>query len=197
MPLAGDAPRPFAARPHPPRDRGLARPPTSAPSPPTGSAPAADAPWSSATAATSSSARHDLDRVDHFFSRFGSIAVLNRTHAAHHPHLHRLSRGRGQNEPVEVPPSTPSSAPGPGAYALAYAGMKLGAAWNTDPRFKQVFHRFPPRGRSRPPRRRHLVRPLPLEEPHPHRRRIAAWKTVRRPSTARAPSPNRYLPFVT
>jgi membrane protein DedA with SNARE-associated domain len=30
----------------------------------------------------------------------------------------------------------------PWCYALAYAGMKLGAAWNTDPRFQQLFHRF-------------------------------------------------------
>jgi hypothetical protein len=25
---------------------------------------------------------------------------------------------------------------------LAYIGMKLGASFNTDPRFQQVFHRF-------------------------------------------------------
>jgi membrane protein DedA with SNARE-associated domain len=25
---------------------------------------------------------------------------------------------------------------------LAWAGMKLGAAWNTDPRIQQIFHRF-------------------------------------------------------
>jgi membrane protein DedA with SNARE-associated domain len=30
----------------------------------------------------------------------------------------------------------------PWCYVLAYIGMKLGATWNTDPRFKEVFHRF-------------------------------------------------------
>ena len=27
-------------------------------------------------------------------------------------------------------------------FCLAYAGMKLGEKWNTDPRFQEVFHRF-------------------------------------------------------
>ena len=27
-------------------------------------------------------------------------------------------------------------------FALAYAGMKLGEKWHTDPRFEQAFHRF-------------------------------------------------------
>jgi membrane protein DedA with SNARE-associated domain len=30
----------------------------------------------------------------------------------------------------------------PWCYALAYVGMKLGASFDTDPRFKEVFHRF-------------------------------------------------------
>ena len=30
----------------------------------------------------------------------------------------------------------------PWCYALAYIGMKLGATWNTNPRFKEIFHRF-------------------------------------------------------
>jgi membrane protein DedA with SNARE-associated domain len=30
----------------------------------------------------------------------------------------------------------------PWCFALAYAGMKLGEAWNTDPRFHEWFHRF-------------------------------------------------------
>jgi len=30
----------------------------------------------------------------------------------------------------------------PWCYALAYVGMKLGDAWQTDPRLKEVFHRF-------------------------------------------------------
>jgi membrane protein DedA with SNARE-associated domain len=30
----------------------------------------------------------------------------------------------------------------PWCFALAYIGMKLGATWDSDPRFKAVFHRF-------------------------------------------------------
>ena len=30
----------------------------------------------------------------------------------------------------------------PWCFALAYAGMKLGEKWHTDPRFEQAFHRF-------------------------------------------------------
>ncbi len=30
----------------------------------------------------------------------------------------------------------------PWCYALAWVGLKLGAAWNTDPRLKAAFHRF-------------------------------------------------------
>jgi membrane protein DedA with SNARE-associated domain len=30
----------------------------------------------------------------------------------------------------------------PWCYGLAWVGMKLGAAWNTDPRLKSAFHRF-------------------------------------------------------
>ena len=62
----------------------------------------------------------------------------------------------------------------PWCYVLAYVGMKLGDSWDTDPRFKAIFHRF------------HLAVELvlvagiiwfvylPLEEPHPHRRSVIA-----------------------
>jgi membrane protein DedA with SNARE-associated domain len=30
----------------------------------------------------------------------------------------------------------------PWCFGLAYVGMRLGQAWNTDPRFHEVFHRF-------------------------------------------------------
>jgi membrane protein DedA with SNARE-associated domain len=30
----------------------------------------------------------------------------------------------------------------PWCYVLAYMGMRLGQAWDTDPRFKAVYHRF-------------------------------------------------------
>jgi membrane protein DedA with SNARE-associated domain len=30
----------------------------------------------------------------------------------------------------------------PWCYVLAYIGMRLGASWDSNPRFKEVFHRF-------------------------------------------------------
>jgi len=85
--------------------------------------------------------RHDLDRVDHFFLRFGSIAVLLgrmlpivRTFIAFPAGVARMNQAR-----FHIYTFIGSF---PWCYALAYAGMKLGAAWDTDPRFKAIFHRF-------------------------------------------------------
>ena len=84
---------------------------------------------------------HDLDWVTNFFEKYGSITVLiarlmpvvrtfiafpggNRedvANAVSHLHVYRLW---------------------PWCFALAYAGMKLGEKWHTDPRFEQAFHRF-------------------------------------------------------
>jgi membrane protein DedA with SNARE-associated domain len=85
--------------------------------------------------------RHDLDRVDHFFDRFGSIAVLIgrmlpiiRTFIAFPAGVAKMNQLR-----FHIYTFIGSW---PWCYALAYAGMKLGATWNTDPRFKAIFHRF-------------------------------------------------------
>jgi membrane protein DedA with SNARE-associated domain len=85
--------------------------------------------------------RHDLDRVDHFFARFGSIAVLIgrmlpiiRTFIAFPAGVAKMNQLR-----FHIYTFIGSW---PWCYALAYVGMKLGATWNTDPRFKEVFHRF-------------------------------------------------------
>src|SRR5580692_11167608 len=85
--------------------------------------------------------RHDLDRVDHFFARFGSIAVLIgrmlpiiRTFIAFPAGVAKMNQLR-----FHIYTFIGSW---PWCYALAYIGMKLGATWNTDPRFKEVFHRF-------------------------------------------------------
>jgi membrane protein DedA with SNARE-associated domain len=85
--------------------------------------------------------RHDLDRVDHFFARFGSIAVLVgrmlpiiRTFIAFPAGVAKMNQLR-----FHVYTFIGSW---PWCYVLAYIGMKLGATWNTDPRFKEVFHRF-------------------------------------------------------
>jgi membrane protein DedA with SNARE-associated domain len=85
--------------------------------------------------------RHDLDRVDHFFARFGSIAVLIgrmlpiiRTFIAFPAGVAKMNQLR-----FHIYTFIGSW---PWCYALAYVGMKLGATWNTDPRFKEIFHRF-------------------------------------------------------
>ena len=85
--------------------------------------------------------RHDLDRVDHFFTRFGSIAVLIgrmlpiiRTFIAFPAGVAKMNQFRFHLYTF--------LGSWPWCYALAYIGMRLGASWNTDPRFKAVFHRF-------------------------------------------------------
>jgi membrane protein DedA with SNARE-associated domain len=85
--------------------------------------------------------RHDLDRVDRFFARFGSIAVLIgrmlpivRTFIAFPAGVAKMNQLR-----FHIYTFIGSW---PWCYALAYIGMKLGATWNTDPRFKETFHRF-------------------------------------------------------
>jgi membrane protein DedA with SNARE-associated domain len=85
--------------------------------------------------------RHDLDRVDHFFVKFGSITVLVgrmlpiiRTFIAFPAGVAKMNQLR-----FHVYTFVGSW---PWCYALAYIGMKLGDAWQTDPRFKEVFHRF-------------------------------------------------------
>jgi len=85
--------------------------------------------------------RHDLDRVDHFFDRFGSITVLIgrmlpivRTFIAFPAGVAKMNQLR-----FHIYTFIGSW---PWCYALAYVGMKLGATWNTDPRFKEIFHRF-------------------------------------------------------
>jgi membrane protein DedA with SNARE-associated domain len=85
--------------------------------------------------------RRDLDRVDHFFAHYGSITVLVgrmlpiiRTFIAFPAGVAKMNQVR-----FHIYTFVGSW---PWCYALAYAGMKLGDKWNTDPRFKEVFHRF-------------------------------------------------------
>ena len=85
--------------------------------------------------------RHDLDRVDQFFARFGSIAVLIgrmlpivRTFIAFPAGVAKMNQLR-----FHIYTFIGSW---PWCYALAWVGMKLGATWNSDPRFKEIFHRF-------------------------------------------------------
>jgi membrane protein DedA with SNARE-associated domain len=85
--------------------------------------------------------RHDLDRVDSFFTRFGSFAVLIgrmlpivRTFIAFPAGVAKMNQVR-----FHIYTFLGSW---PWCYALAWVGMKLGAQFNSDPRFKEIFHRF-------------------------------------------------------
>jgi membrane protein DedA with SNARE-associated domain len=85
--------------------------------------------------------RHDLDRVDSFFARFGSLAVLIgrmlpiiRTFIA-------FPAGVAKMNQVKFHIYTFLGS-WPWCYALAYVGMRLGASFETNPEFKEVFHRF-------------------------------------------------------
>ena len=85
--------------------------------------------------------QHDLDRTTRFFAKYGSITVLVarllpvvRTFIALPAGIARMSQVR-----FHIYTFLGSW---PWCFALAYAGMRLGQSWETDPRFKQVFHRF-------------------------------------------------------
>jgi membrane protein DedA with SNARE-associated domain len=85
--------------------------------------------------------RHDLDRVDQFFVRFGSLAVLLgrmlpiiRTFIAFPAGVAKMNQLR-----FHVYTFIGSW---PWCYVLAYVGVKLGAQFDANPRFKEVFHRF-------------------------------------------------------
>jgi membrane protein DedA with SNARE-associated domain len=84
---------------------------------------------------------HDLDRAEHFFSRYGGITVfigrllpVVRTFIALPAGIARMPQLRFHLYTF--------IGSWPWCYVLAYVGMKLGQAWETDPRFKAAFHRF-------------------------------------------------------
>lgn len=85
--------------------------------------------------------RHDLDRMTHFFAKYGSITVLLarllpvvRTFIAFPAGIAKMNQLR-----FHIYTFIGSW---PWCFVLAYAGMKLGEKWHTDPRFEQAFHRF-------------------------------------------------------
>jgi membrane protein DedA with SNARE-associated domain len=85
--------------------------------------------------------RHDLDRTEHYFERFGGITVLLgrllpvvRTFIA-------LPAGIGRMPQLRFHLYTFIGS-WPWCFVLAYVGMKLGDTWESDPRFKAIFHRF-------------------------------------------------------
>lgn len=85
--------------------------------------------------------QHDLERSEHFFARFGDITVLVarllpvvRTFIALPAGIAKMPRLR-----FHIYTFVGSW---PWCYVLAYVGMKLGAKWETDPRLKNILHRF-------------------------------------------------------
>jgi membrane protein DedA with SNARE-associated domain len=84
---------------------------------------------------------HDLDRMTIFFNRHGSITVLLarllpvvRTFIAFPAGIAKMPQLRFHLYTF--------LGSWPWCFGLAYVGMKLGQAWNTDPRFHEAFHRF-------------------------------------------------------
>ena len=84
---------------------------------------------------------HDLDRMTWFFEKYGSIAVLLarmlpvvQTFIAFPAGIARMPRLR-----FHIYTTVGSWS---WYFCLAYAGMKLGEEWHTDPRFHEWFHRF-------------------------------------------------------
>jgi len=85
--------------------------------------------------------RHDLDRMSWFFDRYGSIAILAgrmmpvvQTFVAFPAGIAKMPRLR-----FHIYTSIGSWI---WYFCLAWAGMKLGEKWNSDPRLEQFFHRF-------------------------------------------------------
>ncbi|HEX4038613.1 MAG TPA: DedA family protein [Acidobacteriaceae bacterium] len=85
--------------------------------------------------------RHDLDRMTWFFEKYGSIAVLLgrmlpvvQTFVAFPAGIARMPRLR-----FHIYTTVGSLI---WYCCLAWAGLKLGQKWHTDPRFEQAFHHF-------------------------------------------------------
>lgn len=81
----------------------------------------------------------ELDAADRFFARFGGTAVLVgrllpviRSFIAFPAGIARMPLGRFHLYTF--------IGSWPWCFALAWVGMKLGAAWDSDPRIKAVFH---------------------------------------------------------
>src|SRR5271167_1941578 len=84
---------------------------------------------------------HDLDRAEHFFSRYGGITVfigrllpIVRTFIA-------LPAGIAKMPQLRFHIYTFIGS-WPWCFALAYVGKQLGDRWDTNPAFKEAFHRF-------------------------------------------------------
>jgi len=84
---------------------------------------------------------HDLARAEHYFAQYGGITVflarllpVIRTFIA-------LPAGIAKMPQLRFHLYTFLGS-WPWCFALAWIGMRLGQAWDSDPRFKALFHRF-------------------------------------------------------
>jgi membrane protein DedA with SNARE-associated domain len=86
--------------------------------------------------------RHEeLDRAEHFFARYGAVTVfvgrllpVIRTFISFPAGLARMSMLKFQLYSFV--------GSWPWCFVLAYAGMMLGARWDSDPAFRRLFHEF-------------------------------------------------------
>ena len=85
--------------------------------------------------------QRDVDHAEHFFAKYGAVTVLIgrilpvvRTFIALPAGIARMSQVK-----FHIYTFIGSL---PWCYLLAYAGMRLGQAWETDPRFKAGYHRY-------------------------------------------------------
>jgi membrane protein DedA with SNARE-associated domain len=86
--------------------------------------------------------RHEeLDRAEHFFARYGAVTVfvgrllpVIRTFISFPAGLARMPMLKFQLYSF--------IGSWPWCFALAYAGMVLGARWDSDPTFRRLFHEF-------------------------------------------------------
>ena len=82
---------------------------------------------------------HDLDRAEGFFDRFGSITVLICRLLPLVRSFIAFPAGVARMNPVRFHIYTFIGS-WPWCFALAWVGMKLGAAWRTDPRLGHILH---------------------------------------------------------
>jgi membrane protein DedA with SNARE-associated domain len=84
---------------------------------------------------------HDLDRAERFFARFGSLAVLIARMLPVVRSFIALPAGIAR---MPLPRFHLYTFVGswPFCFGLTWIGMKLGDAWDNDPRVKAWFHRF-------------------------------------------------------
>ncbi len=85
--------------------------------------------------------REELDRAEHFFARYGAVTVfvgrllpVIRTFISFPAGLARMPMLKFQIYSF--------IGSWPWCFVLAYAGVMLGARWNSDPTFRRLFHQF-------------------------------------------------------